>query len=266
MLVLPHGMPSPALCWRAKVALRRHRPWMGHPGVLAAHNARDKAPELTRNLGGRFEILEIVFKPAPACFFAQTPVQLAAEIGAMLPDPANIATIDIAVTQAAFDYPGCRETQSVGTIQAATMSIAFGVATTLLAGRIDPLAWQHLHNPAANALMQRCTIAPDADLSSAFPARCGARIAVHLKDGSSKSLTQGDFRSMTPTEVLARFHQDAVPLIGSDATAGLLAWAHQCDRDQAPIENSSPGSEPRRSGAERVTSAADHSQLTQSRL
>lgn len=208
----------------------------GPSGVLAAHNARDKAPELTRDLGGRFEILEIVFKPAPACFFAQTPVQLAAEIGAMLPDPANIATIDIAVTQAAFDYPGCRETQSVGTIQAATMSIAFGVATTLLAGRIDPLAWQHLHNPAANALMQRCTIAPDADLSSAFPARCGARIAVHLKDGSSKSLTQGDFRSMTPTEVLARFHQDAVPLIGSDATAGLLAWAHQCDRDQAPIE------------------------------
>ena len=60
---------------------------------------------------------------------------------------------------------------------------------------------------------------------------------MHLKDGSSKSLTQGDFRSMMPTEVLERFHQDAVPLIGSDATAGLLAWAEGCDRDPAPIEN-----------------------------
>ena len=178
---------------------------------------------MTRGLGERFEILDIVFKPAPACFFAQSPAQVAASAAARLPRGAVVESIEIRVTSAAATYPGCAEADRIATAQAAGMSIPFAVAATLLAGRVDPAAWSDFANPAVAALARRCTVVSDDSLSSAYPARCGASLGIAFAGGGTLEAVQEDFVSMDAEAVTARFRADGAARIGAAAVERTLA-------------------------------------------
>jgi 2-methylcitrate dehydratase PrpD len=195
----------------------------GVSGLLAGYGALERSSELTRGLGERFEILDIVFKPAPACFFAQTPAQVAATAAAQLPRGAIVESVEIRVTTAAATYPGCAEADPIATAQAAVMSIPFAVAATLLAGRVDPNAWCDFQDLVVAALARRCRVIGDADLSAAYPARCGTSLHIALEGGDSLDVAQDDFQSMDAGAVRGRFRADGGPRIGGVAVERTLA-------------------------------------------
>lgn len=194
----------------------------GVSGLLAGYRVRDRASELTSGLGQEWELDGIVFKPAPACFFAQTPVQVAERAARNVPDISAIEDIVIAVTAAAHAYPGCSAATDIATEQLAVMSIPFGVSSTLRAGRLDASAWADFANPAITDLAARCTVVADDALSRAYPARNGAAVRIRLSDGTVVTAEQDDFRSMDHDAVVARFIADAVPRIGEAATMRAL--------------------------------------------
>ena len=195
----------------------------GASGLLAGYRVRHRAPELTRALGEEYEMHGIVFKPAPACFFAQTPAQLAESVVQELPDIAEIAKIEIGVTAAAAAYPGCAETSGFASEQSAVMSIPFAVAATLRARRLDISAWSDFGNADIAALATRCKVVVDEALSSAYPERNGARLRVTMTNGAIVETRQEDFRSMNRDAVVTRFRLDAESRIGSRAAEHTLA-------------------------------------------
>ncbi|MCO5092914.1 MmgE/PrpD family protein [Bosea sp. (in: a-proteobacteria)] len=193
----------------------------GVSGLLAGYGVRARGAELTRDLGSTFEFDQIAFKPVPACFFAQTPAQVAAAMPPL--DSGGIEAVEIRVTGQAAAYPGCAAATGIDTFQAAVMSIPFAVASTLLAGRLDAGAWARFQAPELAALAARCAVVIDAELSAAYPARSGCHIRVRMSDGRLVEQRHDDFASMSAAEVRQRFRDDAAPLIGAQAAERTLA-------------------------------------------
>jgi 2-methylcitrate dehydratase PrpD len=189
----------------------------GPSGLLAGHGARERAAELTRGLGREWDILGVVHKPAPACFFVQAPCQIARDLAGGAPlDPASVESVEIRVAEAAQRYPGCDNPGPMDAQQAAIMSLQFSVAAVLVAGGIRAENWRDFSDPAANALAARATVVADPALTAAYPGRQGAAIRVRRRDGGLLERAQDDFRSMSRDEVIGRFLAHAEPALGRE--------------------------------------------------
>ncbi len=193
----------------------------GVSGMLAAYGVRDRLAGQLDDLGRRFEMLEIAFKPVPACFFAQTPVQAASAFGRPL-DPDDIVRVDIGVSSTAANYPGCANSGPIATFQDAVMSIPFAVAATLIAGGPDGQAWMRHADPAILSLAARCLVRADPELTAASPARSGCTLSVEMADGSVLTSRRDDFVSMRHDEVCARLREDGERWLGPAATERLM--------------------------------------------
>jgi 2-methylcitrate dehydratase PrpD len=200
----------------------------GQSGLLAGYNALPRAGELTRELGCYFEMSDIAFKPAPACFFAQTPAQVAVSLARHV-NVAAIEKIEIGVTETALNHPGCAASAGITTTQAAVMSIPFAVASSICAKRIDPGSWNRPTDAAVAELASRCKVHADPLFTAAYPARSGTNLTVHLRDGSVLHADQQDFRSMTHDEVVARYRADADPLLGAARVTRVLELVAKLD-------------------------------------
>lgn len=194
----------------------------GESGLLAGYRAQDRVAELTRDLGVTFEMDEVAFKPAPACFFAQTPAQVAARVAGER-RTAGIVSIEIRVSRTAAEFPGCAAATGIATLQAAVMSIPFAVASTLIAGRIDPAAWPDFANPRITALAASCTVVADPVLTARYPSQSGAALSIRYEDGHRVDAEAADFRSLDHFGIVARYRVDAEASIGVDPAARLLA-------------------------------------------
>lgn len=136
----------------------------GPAGLLAAHGARDSAPILTVDLGAPDALGEAAFKPAPACFYAQAPIQAALNVAGYGLEAEDILAVRISVGHDAFQFPGCATIAPPETRQDAVMSIAFGAAVALLRGKATPADWDDYRHPELRKIIQRTTVAHDSSL------------------------------------------------------------------------------------------------------
>ena len=202
----------------------------GRSGLLAACGTPDRAAALTRGLGEDFELLHVVHKPAPACYFVQAPCQAAEALvrrEPILPDA--IARVEITTTATAARYPGCDNAGPIDTLQDAIMSLQFSVASVLVHGRIAAPNWSGFTNRAVAALAARCRVVEDVTLTSASP-RQGVGLRVELVDGRTIEHGVEDFRSMTRAEVVERFLDHASPVLGEGRAAQALDLIERLDR------------------------------------
>jgi len=186
----------------------------GRSGLLAAFGRR-AAAGLTAGLGEGFAILSILHKPAPACVYVQTPVQLAEQL--CLEDPPELDSIEaitIYVCHAAATYPGCDNAGPIPTQQAARMSLQYSVASVLVAGGIRDGNWSDRPDSRAVELAGRSRVVVEDAFTAAFPTHQSAAIELHCRGRSPRRLEQVDLRSLTWPELERRFLLAAEPVIG----------------------------------------------------
>ena len=187
----------------------------GRGGLLSGYGAQEKCRLLTDELGARFDTLGVAHKPAPACYFAQSPAQLAARMARETIATADIHSVEIFVSDAAAQFPGCDNRGPMRSRQDAAMSIQFCVASVLLNGAIDERSWGEFNDATVNELAARSRLGVDAGLSRTSPHAQGARIVVKLSSGQTIESRQDDVRSMTHDEVVGRFFAAGDPFVGS---------------------------------------------------
>lgn len=196
----------------------------GPAGLLAAMGRRDHAGALLDGLATRHRIIEVTFKPAPACIFAQGPSQVAAALAARRIQPADkIRGVEVRVTEAAARYPGCDFAGPFERKVSAQLSIQFCVASILSVGEIRDATWDDHRNPEFAALARRTRLVADAELDAAYPARNGTRIAVVYEDGRRVEAGQAAFDGMTQEAIETRFLAAAETTGLSEEGAGFLA-------------------------------------------
>ena len=202
----------------------------GKSGFLAAFATPERKMALTERLGESFEILRIVHKPAPACFFVQTPAQVAERIARSTGfDPSDIETVEIRTTRAAAEFPGCNNPGPMRTRQDASMSIQFGVAAVLLSRRIAHANWEKFTDPAANALAARSRIIVDESPGRDSDGEAGASVTVRHRSGHLIEDGERDFRSMTRAAVIERFLELSRPHIGEKRAADVVGVIDRLD-------------------------------------
>jgi 2-methylcitrate dehydratase PrpD len=170
------------------------------------------------------EILAVYNKPAPACNFAQTACQAAAQLSQELGSGRNnIVSVVICVSHAAERYPGCNFPGPFERALQAKMSIQYCVAAALARGVIEEQNYADLTDPEIQRLARSSSLEIDAAFTAAFPKKQGAEVIVLLKDGSRMSRRLDDVIPATPDEVRTRFRAAAGAGLGTTTARAIEA-------------------------------------------
>lgn len=192
----------------------------GFTGAPALVVESEAVEPLWADLGQRWRILELYFKPHPVCRWAQPSVEAALNLRrAHKVDPAAIEAIEIETFHEAVRLDQHRP----ATTEEAQYSLPFPVAAALVRGRLAPtdISGEALRDPAILAMSDKIRLIEAKDLSARFPAERFARVRFRLKGGQTVSgdttPARGDAGSPLPAaEILAKFHELADGPLGTE--------------------------------------------------
>ena len=166
----------------ASAALLAAEGFSGAPAETIEQFAAD--PDLWRDLGTRWRIMEQYVKPMPVCRWAQPAAQAVLTLRAAHPhlDATQVRGIVVRSFHEAVSLD-CRE--PAGT-DAAQYSLPFAVAATLVHGRLTAaeIDGPALRDPAVLALSRGARLIEAPEHSARFPAERWAEVAVTLADGT----------------------------------------------------------------------------------
>jgi 2-methylcitrate dehydratase PrpD len=197
----------------------------GFTGAPALVIEGEAAEALWADLGQRWRILELYFKPYPVCRWAQPAVEAALVVRRTHNvDPAMIETIDIETFHEAVRLDQHRPAST----EEAQYSLPFPVAAAVVRGQLAPtdVSGEALVDPAILAMSDRIRLQEVPDLNARFPAERFARVRFHLKGGkilaSDTTPARGDAeRPLSDSEILAKFHELADQPLGVEAARRL---------------------------------------------
>ena len=156
----------------------------------------------------------IVFKRWSALVFCQTPIDVAIDLAARIPDASVIRSVSVKTYEVAVRN-GATEAAWKPTARAGrTHSIAYCVATALLKPSME---YEDFDEPRASdpnltSLMAKIAVVEDQALSKAYPEKSGCAIEVTLADGTtlqaSRDYPKGDPADpLTDAEIEDKFRQ-----------------------------------------------------------
>jgi 2-methylcitrate dehydratase PrpD len=216
--------------------------WGALAGVSAAYLAADGftgAPAVTMSdpgqsplwadLGQRWRILELYFKPEPICRWAQPATEAARQLRASHKiEPQSINAIHIET----FDAAVRLGTQMPTTTEEAQYAISFPVAVMLLQGSINSadVASDSLRRRDVAALCEKIVLVNRPDFTARFPKERIATMSVRLQDGrilkSDETMARGDpERPLNDADIAEKFYAiaDGLPARRRDAIAMAIA-------------------------------------------
>jgi len=204
----------------------------GFTGAPAITVEADEVAPIWADLGQRWVMQSQYVKPYPICRWAHAPIDgvrdLMTKHGFAHGD---IETIRINT----FHESACLFQGVPDSTSAAQYSLSFAVAAQAVNGRIglDQVAGDGLADPAVLALIDRISVAESDAHNATFPHTRDADVEITLRDGRrfESGLVHargGSERPMDEAEIIAKFHEFAVPALGAararsieDAVLGL---------------------------------------------
>jgi 2-methylcitrate dehydratase PrpD len=170
--------------------------WGNMVAVMSALMARDgftgirplfddaPNPSIVQNLGKKWEILNLYFKPYAACRWGQPAVAGTLDIvreNGLIPD--RIRRIRVRTFEAATRLPNGHPKNT----EEAQYNLAFPVAAALLDGEVGPdqVLPPRLHDPELLALLDKVSTEVAPEFEAEFPAKASAEVVVETTDGQS---------------------------------------------------------------------------------
>jgi 2-methylcitrate dehydratase PrpD len=148
----------------------------------AAGEDREVIAEVWSDLGSRWRILEVYFKPYAVCYWAQPAIVGALALQAKYQiQPREVSRIRVFT----FYQATCLKSRSPANTEEAQYSLSFPVAAALVHGRLGlaELSGAGLSNALTLELAERIELVEDPKLSAQFPAQRYARVEIETRDG-----------------------------------------------------------------------------------
>jgi 2-methylcitrate dehydratase PrpD len=229
------SMGKDSIGWGAMVAvLSALMAKIGFTGITPLF---DDAPDaiLVENLGAKWEILDLYYKPYAACRWAQPAV---AGVLSIVREnhltPAQITAIRVRTFEAATRLPN---TPPVDT-EAAQYNLAFPVAAALLDGEVGPsqVLPPRLSDPDLNSLLDRVRVEAAPEFEAEFPAKAPAEVIVEtmtgqvFRSGRREAPWEPPDNLPTDAELAEKFSWLAEPVIGPVPAKVLCESIWRADR------------------------------------
>ncbi len=151
-------------------------------GKVAAGKLRD---EILRQRSGDFQIMKSCFKIWPCFVYGQTPIAVALEIYRKKPNPEEIQSITVGLSETAYqnqqDFKG-----KITAREHADHSVPYVIARALLDGqvKVDDFEERRFREPRAVALYKKVTLRSDPSLSGPGREAYGVKMEVQLRNES----------------------------------------------------------------------------------
>jgi 2-methylcitrate dehydratase PrpD len=157
----------------------------GDAGFATAFGSGDEAPHADWELGDRWRLLDVTYKPYPVCAITQSPVQIAIDLAeAHDLEPAHVSAVRCYLNPADRSYPGTVNDGPFNDVGASLMSAQFCIAMALK-HRAATLAGLHeLDDPVIGRLVAGTEVLADETVPN-----LGARVEVTTVSGASHSGT-----------------------------------------------------------------------------
>ena len=209
----------------------------GFTGAPALVAEGDNVADLWADLGTRWRIMEMYFKPYPVCRWAQPPIT--ASLGLLAEH--GIDGSEVARIQVETFHNGVRlATRAPKTTEEAQYSLPFPVAAAIVHGKVTAreIEGAGLKDPRVLKLAREMNLTEDQALTAEFPARRIARVTLTTKVGrvlrSAPTEALGDpERPLGEAGILAKYRQTAEPILGKARSERIAAEAEAMDRPKA---------------------------------
>ena len=209
----------------------------GFTGAPALVAEGDNVADLWADLGTRWRIMEMYFKPYPVCRWAQPPIT--ASLGLLAEN--GIDGSEVARIQVETFHNGVRlATRAPKTTEEAQYSLPFPVAAAIVHGKVTAreIEGAGLKDPRVLKLAREMNLTEDLALTAEFPARRIARVTLTTKVGrvlrSAPTEALGDpERPLGEAGILAKYRQTAEPILGKARSERIAAEAEAMDRPKA---------------------------------
>lgn len=199
-------------------------------GLLAAFSATGQQSFITDELGEKWHILDVDFKPMSSCLKLMAPCQIARKLLREVTDIRKIREIRIGVAEKTLHHAGTARVDVESQVQA-IMSIPFGVANVLVFGDYRDIKWYPPYDERVLELTKRCRVEADPWLTGIFPAKRGARVALVMEEGGVAELLQEDVEGLEAADIEALFGSTMEKFYGPgqarELKAILTAFAEQ---------------------------------------
>ncbi|MFQ6023600.1 MAG: MmgE/PrpD family protein [Acidiferrobacterales bacterium] len=209
----------------------------GAPAVLCES---DEVRDLWSDLGQRWYLLEMYFKPYPVCRWAQPAIEAALS----LQRTHGLAARDLARVEVATFYEATRlDTRLPTTTEEAQYSLPFPLAAVLVSGKLGAaeVVGDTLHDVDIRRLSEAIVLTEDPELSERFPAERLAHVTLHTKDGrvlaSGVTGAKGDPEyPLADRELEEKFFSLTEPLLGPARARAVNDGISQLNRGDISIE------------------------------
>jgi 2-methylcitrate dehydratase PrpD len=209
----------------------------GFTGAPALVVEGDDVADLWADLGRRWRIMEMYFKPYPVCRWAQPPIT--ASLGLLAKH--GVTGEDVAAIKVETFHNAVRlATRAPRTTEEAQYSLPFPVAVAVVHGRVAArdIDGAGLRDQRVLKLAREMTLIEDQALTAAFPARRIARVTLTTRDGrvlaSPPTEALGDpERPLGSEGIVAKYRETAAPVLGRTRTERILAEAMGMDGAKA---------------------------------
>ncbi|MBM3545421.1 MAG: MmgE/PrpD family protein [Alphaproteobacteria bacterium] len=243
----------------------------GFTGAPSLVSEADDVADLWADLGTRWRIMEMYFKPYPVCRWAQPPIT--ASLGLLAQHRvkgADIAHIEVSTFHNAVRLAA----RAPKTTEEAQYSLPFPVAAAIVHGKVTAreVDGAGLRDPRVLKLAREMTLTEDLALTAEFPARRIARVKLTTKDGrvlaSEPTEALGDpERPLGADGIVAKYRMTTEPVLGRARTKKILAEAMQMDGAKAdarafvdlalaPVKAQKAAKAPRRTASGRTLAIA----------
>jgi len=193
--------------------------------------------EMTKDLGGRFEIARNYFKRHACCRYNHATLDALGSIAAQRPG-GRIGADEVAKVEVeTYSLAAQLCDQNPGNTLAGKFSVPFAVATLIVNGStgVESFTPGAIQDPAARALAQRVTVSEDPKLTAMMPQHRPSRVKVTLTDGTvleAQALTnKGDTEDPYSSEELrAKYFELAERIWKPELAEAIYADAMKLDQ------------------------------------
>lgn len=200
----------------------------GKAGLFAALAASDGKTLFEKGLSADIGkgILDVRFKPAPGCNYAQTPLAVALRVAQKHKLTGTIKGVRIGCTTGAKNYPGCDNPGPFETVQQTKMSIQFGVCAVLLHGKVSEEVFSMFDSEEITAMASECIVESLPEYLEPFKeGRQPARVHVTLSDDTTVTEELDDVPWLDANAVTDRLHEEMGTIMDSEGNREELIQA-----------------------------------------
>ena len=211
----------------------------GFTGAPALVIESAEVGDLWADLGRRWRMLELYFKPYPVCRWAHPAIEAALTLRRTHElDPAAVSGIEIA----SFHEAVRLSTSRPRTTEEAQYSLAFPVAAALARDGLGPadIDNEALADPKILRLVDATRLTERAEYNARFPAERLADVVLVLADGrrlaSPPTATRGDPGSpLSDGELHEKYRALAEPALGSTRSSAIAEAIHDLGKSDAEL-------------------------------